>query len=125
MVYCDDGNTSPNSITCEIKEHSKYGGFLFDLWEYIAKANNYNCNYTTLQASSFKDGKTLKEAMKTFTSANKYNIMIGDFPIVVSKMFADKVQFTRVLVLEKPIILSTGMATKKDLIQTINLKICS
>ena len=42
LVYCDDENSSPNSIKCEIKGSKQYGGYLFDVWEYIAKANNYN-----------------------------------------------------------------------------------
>ena len=88
LVYCDDESLSPNSIKCEIKGSKQYGGVLFGIWEYIAKANNYNCNYTTVKSTSFKDGKTPKEAMELFVESNKYNIMIGDLPIVESQMFS-------------------------------------
>ena len=61
------------------KKSNLYRGFLFELWEYIAKINNFVCQYTPLEGKLHnKKGKTYNEAVDFF-SKSRYDVCIGDF----------------------------------------------
>ena len=99
MVY---GNGGPQQSSIKISDNSDYSGFLFDLWEWIAKDMGVKVQYETVEGrEKNKDGKTYKEAVEIFRKS-ECDILIGDFS--VTKEREEVIDFTRSVMLEKPII---------------------
>ena len=106
MVY---GNGGPQQSSIKISSNGDYSGFLFDLWEWIAKDMDVKLEYKTIEGrEKNKNGKTYKEAVELFSKSD-YDVLIGDFS--VTKEREEVVDFTRSVMLEKPIILYRSEAT--------------
>ena len=71
------------------KEH--YSGFLFDIWQLIAKKNNFNCVYTSINQSNYT------AAMKKY--GDKYDVIIGNISNGVTRY--KYVNFTNPLKINK------------------------
>jgi len=100
MVY---GNGGPQQSSITISENGSYSGFLYDLWQWIAKDMDVKTEYKTIEGrEKNKDGKTYHEAVEIFSKSD-FDVLIGDFS--VTKKREGKIDFTRSVMLEKPIIL--------------------
>ena len=100
MVF---GNGGPQQSSIKISNKENYSGFLFDLWEWIAKDMGVKVEYKTVEGrETNKNGKTYGEAVDIFRKSD-FDVLIGDFS--VTKDREEKIDFTRSVMLEKPIIL--------------------
>ena len=101
LVFCNTTSTGSLSILYD-KKSDTYSGFLFKLWEYIARIENFECEYVPLEGKlRTKKGKTYDEAVKIF-SKSKYDVCIGDFSATAGR--AKIVKFTRSVMLSKPVL---------------------
>ena len=102
MVYVDGVGEQEASI----KENSHggiYDGFLFDLWKWVEKDINLIAEYKTINGRhNNSNGKTYDEAIDIFRKSD-YDVLLGDFS--VTKNREKKIDFTRTIMLEKPIII--------------------
>ena len=100
MVY---GNGGPQQSSIIISTGGSYSGFLYDLWSWIAKDMDVKIEYKTIEGrEKNKDGVTYNEAVDLFRKSD-FDVLIGDFS--VTKNREEKIDFTRSVMLEKPIIL--------------------
>ena len=100
MVY---GNGGPQQSSIKISGSGGYSGFLYDLWSWIAKDMDVKIEYKTIEGrEKNKDGVTYNEAVDLFRKSD-FDVLIGDFS--VTKKREEKIDFTRSVMLEKPIIL--------------------
>ena len=99
MVY---GNGGPQQSSIKISGNGDYSGFLFDLWEWIAKEMGVKVKYVSVEGrEKNKEGKTYKESVELFRKSD-CDVLIGDFS--VTKEREEVIDFTRSVMLEKPII---------------------
>ena len=99
MVY---GNGGPQQSSIKISNNTDYSGFLYDLWGWIAKDMGVKVEYKTLEGrEKNKNGMSYNDAIETFRKSD-YDVLIGDFS--VTKEREEKVDFTRSVMLEKPVI---------------------
>ena len=105
LVYCNSSLLDSNSIEYN-KLTNTYTGFLWELWIYIAKQMKINCKYYRLEGvvTDKKSNITYNKAIEYFyNNKDKYDIMIGDFSVTRER--ENLVDFTRPIMLQKPVLL--------------------
>tara|TARA_B100001057_G_C22859491_1_gene953897 strand:+ start:37 stop:1200 length:1164 start_codon:yes stop_codon:yes gene_type:complete len=102
MIFC--GSTSSSGMSIDYNEHTgKPVGYLYDIWNFIAKKLNYNVEEKIIYGKKAKpkNGLNYSDVIKLFEESN-YDVLVGNFAISNDRL--QKFNFTRALALTRPVI---------------------